>query len=175
MTLGPAPYVQPETAANFRHNAFFIGGNVRKAAEDFHKKMMEQQKAAYEAQKKAYMDALAKPYGMILVVGPTGSRKTTTLHSCLGHINEPVRKIWTAEDPVEITQKGLRQVEVKPKIGLDFARMMRAFLRADPDVIMIGEARDRESIEAALRYADTGHLCLTTLHATNANQALARV
>ena len=86
---------------------------------------------------------ITRPYGLILAVGPTGSGKTTTLHAALGHINKPGVKIWTAEDPVEISQEGLRQVEVKPKIGLDFARVMRAFLRADPDVIMIGEMRDR--------------------------------
>ena len=86
-----------------------------------------------------------KPYGLILAVGPTGSGKTTTLHSTLGHINTKDKKIWTAEDPVEITQKGLRQVQMLPKIGLDFARAMRSFLRGDPDVIMVGEMRDVET------------------------------
>ena len=90
-------------------------------------------------------DIITKPYGLILAVGPTGSGKTTSLHAILGHINKPGIKIWTAEDPIEITQAGLRQTEVKPKIGLNFARMMRAFLRADPDVIMIGEMRDEET------------------------------
>ncbi|MBL0714716.1 MAG: Flp pilus assembly complex ATPase component TadA, partial [Desulfosarcina sp.] len=90
-------------------------------------------------------EVLTKPYGLILVVGPTGSGKTTTLHAALGHINKPGVKIWTAEDPVEISKIGLRQVEAKPKIGLDFARIMRAFLRADPDIIMIGEMRDEET------------------------------
>ena len=85
---------------------------------------------------------LEKPYGIILVVGPTGSGKTTTLHAALHHINTPDTKIWTAEDPVEITQEGLRQVQVNPKIGVDFSHARRAFLRADPDVIMVGEMRD---------------------------------
>ena len=92
----------------------------------------------------------AKPYGIILCVGPTGAGKTTTLHSVLGHINKPERKIWTAEDPVEITQYGLRQLQVHPKIGLTFAAAMRAFLRADPDVIMVGEMRDKETAETAI-------------------------
>ena len=88
---------------------------------------------------------IQKPYGLILVVGPTGSGKTTTLHSVLGHINKPEKKIWTAEDPVEITQEGLRQVQMQSNIGLDFARAMRSFLRGDPDVIMVGEIRDPEN------------------------------
>ena len=101
---------------------------------------------------------LEQPYGMILVVGPTGSGKTTTLHSALGRINKPGIKIWTAEDPVEITQEGLRQVEAKPKIGLDFPRIMRSFLRADPDVIMIGEMRDFETASIGIEASLTGHL-----------------
>ena len=93
----------------------------------------------------ALQDAVERPYGLVLCVGPTGSGKTTTLHSALGHINTPERKIWTAEDPVEITQPGLRQVQVNPKIGWTFAKALRAFLRADPDVIMVGEMRDEET------------------------------
>jgi type II secretory ATPase GspE/PulE/Tfp pilus assembly ATPase PilB-like protein len=118
---------------------------------------------------------VARPYGMILCVGPTGSGKTTTLHAILGHINVPGVKIWTAEDPVEITQAGLRQVQVRPKIGLDFARIMRGFLRLDPDIIMIGEMRDKETATIALQAALTGHLVLSTLHTNNAPETLTRL
>ncbi len=118
---------------------------------------------------------IARPYGMILCVGPTGSGKTTTLHAVLGHINQPGVKIWTAEDPVEITQPGLRQVQVRHKIGLDFARIMRGLLRLDPDIIMIGEMRDRETSSIALEAALTGHLVLSTLHTNNAPETLTRL
>lgn len=120
-------------------------------------------------------DIIAKPYGLILVVGPTGSGKTTTLHAALGHINKPGIKIWTAEDPVEITQAGLRQVEAKPKIGLDFARIMRAFLRADPDVIMIGEMRDNETASIGIEASLTGHLVMSTLHTNSAPETITRL
>ena len=115
------------------------------------------------------------PYGLVLAVGPTGSGKTTTLHSILGHINTPGIKIWTAEDPIEITQVGLRQTEVKPKIGLDFARMMRAFLRADPDVIMIGEMRDEETASIGVEASLTGHLVFSTLHTNSAPETITRL
>ena len=118
---------------------------------------------------------LEKPYGMVLCVGPTGSGKTTTLHSALGHINTPNRKIWTAEDPVEITQYGLRQVQVQPKIGFDFAAAMRSFLRADPDVIMVGEIRDRETAETAIEASLTGHLVFSTLHTNSAIETVTRL
>ncbi len=118
---------------------------------------------------------LATPYGLILVVGPTGSGKTTTLHAALGHINKPGIKIWTAEDPVEITQSGLRQVEVKPKIGLDFARVMRSFLRLDPDVIMIGEMRDFETASTGIEASLTGHLVFSTLHTNSAPETVTRL
>jgi type II secretory ATPase GspE/PulE/Tfp pilus assembly ATPase PilB-like protein len=118
---------------------------------------------------------IARPYGLILCVGPTGSGKTTTLHSALAHINTPGVKIWTAEDPVEITQAGLRQVQVKPKIGLDFAKIMRGFLRLDPDIIMIGEMRDRETAATAIEASLTGHLVLSTLHTNNAPETLTRL
>jgi len=116
-----------------------------------------------------------QPYGMILCVGPTGSGKTTTLHAVLNHINTPDRKIWTAEDPVEITQRGLRQVQVQPKIGFDFAAAMRAFLRADPDVIMVGEMRDFETAKIGVEASLTGHLVLSTLHTNSAPETISRL
>jgi len=118
---------------------------------------------------------ISQPYGLFLVVGPTGSGKTTTLHSALDHINKPGIKIWTAEDPIEITQGGLRQVECKPKIGLDFARVMRAFLRADPDVIMIGEMRDYETASIGVEASLTGHLVFSTLHTNSAPETVTRL
>ncbi|MCP9451103.1 MAG: GspE/PulE family protein [Nitrospira sp.] len=120
--------------------------------------------------------ALAElPYGLFLCVGPTGSGKTTTLHAILKHINTDERKIWTAEDPIEITQEGLRQVQVHPKIGLTFAAAMRAFLRADPDVIMIGEMRDRETADIAIEASLTGHLVMSTLHTNSAAETVTRL
>ncbi|MFZ3049131.1 MAG: ATPase, T2SS/T4P/T4SS family [Desulfatirhabdiaceae bacterium] len=118
---------------------------------------------------------LVQPYGLILCVGPTGSGKTTTLHAALGHINKPGIKIWTAEDPIEITQDGLRQVEVKPRIGLDFARVMRSFLRSDPDVIMIGEMRDEETASIGIEASLTGHLVFSTLHTNSAPETVTRL
>lgn len=116
-----------------------------------------------------------RPYGLMLVVGPTGSGKTTTLHAGLGYINRPEKKIWTAEDPVEIVQDGLRQVQVLPKIGLDFARVLRAFLRADPDVIMVGETRDQETANTVIEAALTGHLVFSTLHTNSAPETVTRL
>lgn len=118
---------------------------------------------------------ISQPYGLVLVVGPTGSGKTTTLHSALGYINKPGIKIWTAEDPVEITQLGLRQVQCQSKIGLDFARVMRAFLRADPDVIMIGEMRDEETASIGIEASLTGHLVFSTLHTNSAPETVTRL
>jgi type II secretory ATPase GspE/PulE/Tfp pilus assembly ATPase PilB-like protein len=115
------------------------------------------------------------PYGLIVVCGPTGSGKTTTLHSALGYINKPETKIWTVEDPVEITQKGLRQVQVKPKIGLDFASALRAFLRADPDVIMVGEMRDKETAKICIEASLTGHLVFSTIHTNTAPESITRL
>lgn len=118
---------------------------------------------------------LGKPYGMVIVVGPTGSGKTTTLHAALRYINTPDKKIWTAEDPVEITQHGLRQVQVQPKIGLDFAAAMRSFLRADPDVIMVGEMRDFETAKTGVEASLTGHLVFSTLHTNSAPETIVRL
>jgi type II secretory ATPase GspE/PulE/Tfp pilus assembly ATPase PilB-like protein len=118
---------------------------------------------------------IKRPYGLLLVVGPTGSGKTTTLHAALGHINRPEKKIWTAEDPVEIVQDGLRQVQVLPKIGLDFARVLRAFMRADPDVIMVGETRDKETANTVIEAALTGHIVFTTLHTNSAPETVTRL
>jgi type II secretory ATPase GspE/PulE/Tfp pilus assembly ATPase PilB-like protein len=118
---------------------------------------------------------LQKPYGICLVVGPTGSGKTTTLHSGLGFINTVDMKIWTAEDPVEITQRGLRQVQVHPKIDFTFATAMRAFLRADPDVIMVGEMRDHETAATGVEASLTGHLVFSTLHTNSAPETIVRL
>ena len=120
-------------------------------------------------------DVVQRPYGMFLCVGPTGSGKTTTLHSALGFINGPDRKIWTAEDPIEITQQGLRQVQVNPKIDWTFAKALRSFLRADPDVIMVGEIRDKETAQTAIESSLTGHLVLSTLHTNSAPETVTRL
>ncbi|MEK7762791.1 MAG: GspE/PulE family protein [Nitrospirota bacterium] len=123
----------------------------------------------------ALLEIAEKPHGIILCVGPTGSGKTTTLHALLRHLNTDERKIWTAEDPIEITQEGLRQVQVHPKIGFTFASAMRSFLRADPDVIMIGEMRDKETADVAIEASLTGHLVLSTLHTNGAIETVVRL
>lgn len=118
---------------------------------------------------------IRRPYGLVLVVGPTGSGKTTTLHSAIAKINQPEAKIWTAEDPVEITQRGLRQVQVNPRIGLTFAAALRSFLRLDPDIIMVGEMRDEETAAIAIEASLTGHLVLSTLHTNTAADTVTRL
>ena len=120
-------------------------------------------------------EMIKKPHGILLVVGPTGSGKTTTLHAILGYLNTPEKKIWTAEDPVEITQPGLQQVQVSPKIGFNFAAALRAFLRADPDIILIGEMRDKETAHAGIEASLTGHLVLSTLHTNSAPETITRL
>jgi len=122
-----------------------------------------------------FEELLKKPYGLILLVGPTGSGKTTTAHAALHVLNRPGLKIWTVEDPVEITQKGIRQVQVHHKIGLDFSSAMRAFLRADPDIIMVGEMRDYETAKMGIDASTTGHLVLSTLHTNNAPETVIRL
>lgn len=126
-------------------------------------------------QKERFLAALKKPYGMILVTGPTGSGKTVSLYTGLNILNDPERNISTAEDPVEITVAGINQVNMNPKAGLTFAEALRAFLRQDPDVIMVGEIRDLETAEIAVKAAQTGHLVLSTLHTNDAPQTLNRL
>ncbi|MDD5168818.1 MAG: ATPase, T2SS/T4P/T4SS family [Syntrophales bacterium] len=123
----------------------------------------------------AFRDMITKPQGVVLCVGPTGSGKTTTLHSALGHINKPEITIWTAEDPVEIRQPGLKQVQINNKIGFTFSEALRSFLRADPDVIMIGEMRDAETAKITLEASLTGHLVFSTLHTNSAAETIVRI
>jgi type IV pilus assembly protein PilB len=126
-------------------------------------------------QKKLYLDALAKPYGMILVTGPTGSGKTVSLYTGINILNTEDRNISTCEDPVEINVPGINQVNVNPKVGLTFAAALKAFLRQDPDIIMVGEIRDLETAEIAIKAAQTGHLVLSTLHTNDAPRTLTRL
>ena len=126
-------------------------------------------------QRKLYLDALAKPYGMILVTGPTGSGKTVSLYTGINILNTEDRNISTCEDPVEINVPGINQVNVNPKVGLTFASALKAFLRQDPDVIMVGEIRDLETAETAIKAAQTGHLVLSTLHTNDAPRTLTRM
>ena len=128
-----------------------------------------------ERNRKVFEDTLNNPHGLVLVVGPTGSGKTTTLHSALALINHSNRKIWTAEDPVEITQPGLRQVQVNSRIGFTFAAALRSFLRLDPDIIMVGEMRDEETASTAVEASLTGHLVFSTLHTNSAPETVTRL
>jgi type IV pilus assembly protein PilB len=130
----------------------------------------------YEAeQKEMYLKALNQPQGMILVTGPTGSGKTVSLYTGLNILNTPERNISTAEDPVEINLTGINQVHVNPKVGLNFAEALRSFLRQDPDIIMVGEIRDLETAEIAIKAAQTGHLVLSTLHTNSAAETVTRM
>jgi len=126
-------------------------------------------------QKELYMKALANPYGMILVTGPTGSGKTVSLYTGLNILNQPETNISTAEDPVEINLEGINQVNVNEKVGLTFAEALRAFLRQDPDIIMVGEIRDLETAGIAIKAAQTGHLVMSTLHTNDAPQTMTRL
>lgn len=128
-----------------------------------------------EDQKKLYLDALEQPQGMILVTGPTGSGKTVSLYTGLNILNTPERNISTAEDPAEINLEGINQVNVNPKVGLDFSAALRAFLRQDPDIVMVGEIRDLETAKIAIKAAQTGHLVLSTLHTNSAPETLTRL
>ena len=126
-------------------------------------------------QKKLYMDALEQPQGMILVTGPTGSGKTVSLYTGLNILNQPERNISTAEDPVEINLEGINQVQINPKADMTFANALKAFLRQDPDVVMVGEIRDLETAEISIKAAQTGHLVLSTLHTNSAPETLTRL
>jgi type IV pilus assembly protein PilB len=130
----------------------------------------------YEPEQKAlYMDALAQPQGMILVTGPTGSGKTVSLYTGLNILNKPERNISTAEDPVEINLEGINQVQINPKAEMTFANALKAFLRQDPDVVMVGEIRDLETAEISIKAAQTGHLVMSTLHTNSAPETLTRL
>jgi type IV pilus assembly protein PilB len=128
-----------------------------------------------EDQQKYFLDAIHRPYGMVLVTGPTGSGKTVSLYTALNILNTEDRNISTAEDPVEINLPGINQVNVNPKVGLTFAAALKAFLRQDPDIIMVGEIRDIETGEIAIKAAQTGHMVLSTLHTNDAPQTISRM
>ncbi len=133
-------------------------------------------KLGYEpAQQQLFLDAIHKPYGMVLVTGPTGSGKTVSLYTALGILNDETRNISTAEDPVEIRLPGVNQVQQNNKRGMTFAAALRSFLRQDPDIIMVGEIRDLETAEIAIKAAQTGHMVLSTLHTNDAPQTIARL
>ncbi|MDW1813546.1 ATPase, T2SS/T4P/T4SS family, partial [Vibrio sp. Vb2362] len=128
-----------------------------------------------EQQKQLYLDALRRPQGMILMTGPTGSGKTVSLYTGLSILNKPEINISTAEDPVEINLSGINQVQVQPKIGFGFAEALRSFLRQDPDVVMVGEIRDLDTAEIAIKASQTGHLVLSTLHTNSAAETVIRL
>ena len=138
-------------------------------------KMGIEQLGFEEVQQKLFMDAIHRPQGMVLVTGPTGSGKTVSLYTGLNILNTPERNIATAEDPVEINLEGINQVHVNKKVGLDFAVALRSFLRQDPDIVMVGEIRDLETAEIAIKAAQTGHLVMSTLHTNSAAETLTRL
>src|SRR5207245_5672910 len=126
-------------------------------------------------QKDHLLRAIKRPYGMILVTGPTGSGKTVSMYTCLNILNQPGVNISTAEDPAEINMAGINQVNINEKAGLTFETALRAFLRQDPDIIMVGEIRDRETADLAVKAAQTGHLVFATVHTNNASTTLIRL
>jgi type II secretory ATPase GspE/PulE/Tfp pilus assembly ATPase PilB-like protein len=122
-----------------------------------------------------FKEKLSEPHGIIIVTGPTGSGKSTTLYSALSYVKDPTKNITTVEDPVEYRQAGINQIQVKPQIDLDFARCLRAILRQDPDIVLIGEIRDKETVEIAIKASLTGHLVLSTFHTNDAASAVSRL
>ena len=170
--------LSPKKAIDFRVSTLptLWGEKVVMRILDSSSAMMGIDALGYEPDQKAhYLHALSQPQGMILVTGPTGSGKTVSLYTGLNILNTPERNIATAEDPVEINLEGINQVQINPKAGLDFAAALRAFLRQDPDVVMVGEIRDLETAEIAIKAAQTGHLVLSTLHTNSAPETLTRL
>lgn len=170
--------VRPDQAIDFRVNTLptLYGEKVVLRILDPGSTKLDVDALGFEPEQKAlFLSALAQPQGMILVTGPTGSGKTVSLYAGLNILNTTERNIATAEDPVEINLEGINQVNVNPRVGLDFAAALRAFLRQDPDVVMVGEVRDLETAEVAIKAAQTGHLVLSTLHSNSASEALTRL
>lgn len=170
--------VRPDQAIDFRVNTLptLYGEKVVLRILDPGSTKLDVDALGFEPEQKAlFLSALAQPQGMILVTGPTGSGKTVSLYAGLNILNTTERNIATAEDPVEINLEGINQVNVNPRVGLDFAAALRAFLRQDPDVVMVGEVRDLETAEVAIKAAQTGHLVLSTLHSNSAPEALTRL
>ncbi|MEC8021450.1 MAG: type IV-A pilus assembly ATPase PilB, partial [Pseudomonadota bacterium] len=170
--------VRPDQAIDFRVNTLptLYGEKVVLRILDPGSTKLDVDALGFEPEQKAlFLSALAQPQGMILVTGPTGSGKTVSLYAGLSILNTTERNIATAEDPVEINLEGINQVNVNPRVGLDFAAALRAFLRQDPDVVMVGEVRDLETAEVAIKAAQTGHLVLSTLHSNSAPEALTRL
>ena len=170
--------VRPDQAIDFRVNTLptLYGEKVVLRILDPGSTKLDVDALGFEPEQKAlFLSALTQPQGMILVTGPTGSGKTVSLYAGLNILNTTERNIATAEDPVEINLEGINQVNVNPRVGLDFAAALRAFLRQDPDVVMVGEVRDLETAEVAIKAAQTGHLVLSTLHSNSAPEALTRL